>query len=441
MNDRRRFDHAVADWLDDGSDATPPEVIDAVLLAVRSTPQERDFRFPWRTSPMKHLAYAAAAVAALAVGVAALSALSPRFGIGLGPTPAATIQQSPAPSPRSEAEQIIAEGSLESFAATESGAVLTVWGTCHNFGDTDCGYAWRLGTGSHTQATGMVGRGDARVDAFAASGGGFVLTGAGQSGPDRGFLIAEDGAASPISTECHDASWPTSTEPRRLVWAAGLNFVDTVTGAVCHSGRLGGRPLARGAFTADGALWALVDNETAPDTLTIGRYDGVGWRYRDLAAVGGAWTSVLAAAGSNVVVLQAAPEPTPQQLVGLSVTTDAGATWSEVVDPEVLDSALPFSGFRSPDSQDWFSGYTSMAFAGSSVLYVADGRGDLWRSTDFTTFSHVEVPGWVSELKPTGDAVIARIGDGAGCRYPAACQLNDLVRISADGSVEPIKAR
>jgi len=75
------------------------------------------------------------------------------------------------------------------------------------------------------------------------------------------------------------------------------------------------------------------------------------------------------------------------------------------------------------------------------VLYVADGRGDLWRSTDFTTFSHVEVPGWVSELKPTGDAVIARIGDGAGCRYPAACQLNDLVRISADGSVEPIKAR
>jgi hypothetical protein len=71
-----------------------------------------------------------------------------------------------------------------------------------------------------------------------------------------------------------------------------------------------------------------------------------------------------------------------------------------------------------------------MAFAGTSVLYVADGRGDLWRSTDFTTFSQVEVPGSVSELKSADDAVIARLDDG-----------NDLVRISADGSVEPIAAR
>ena len=43
MNDKRDFDRAVDRWLDDGSDATPPHVIDGVLLAVRSTPQERDF--------------------------------------------------------------------------------------------------------------------------------------------------------------------------------------------------------------------------------------------------------------------------------------------------------------------------------------------------------------------------------------------------------------
>ena len=31
MNENRDFDRAVDQWLDDGSDATPPEVIDAVF--------------------------------------------------------------------------------------------------------------------------------------------------------------------------------------------------------------------------------------------------------------------------------------------------------------------------------------------------------------------------------------------------------------------------
>ena len=87
MNDKRDFDRAIDGWLDDGSDATPPEVINAVLLAAMSTPQERDFRISWRTSPMKRLAFAVAAVAVLAVSGTALSALIPRFGIGSDPTP------------------------------------------------------------------------------------------------------------------------------------------------------------------------------------------------------------------------------------------------------------------------------------------------------------------------------------------------------------------
>ena len=45
-------------------------------------------RISWRTSPRKRLAYAVAAVAALAVGVTALSAWL-GFGIGPRPTPAA----------------------------------------------------------------------------------------------------------------------------------------------------------------------------------------------------------------------------------------------------------------------------------------------------------------------------------------------------------------
>lgn len=397
----------------------------------RFAPPERSFERLVDRRDRKHRnKRITAGVLALFVAAAGTGALVKAFPSGLvpadddrRPSPAAVTT----PSAHSEAEQIIAEGTLASFAATESGTVLTVWDTCESQFDTDCGHAWRLGTGSQTQATGMVGHGDVHVDVNPSEEG-FVLTPAGSD--DLGFLIAQDGTASPLSKDCRDATWSTPTEPGRLFWVAGLNFVDTVAGAICGTERLGGRPLARGVFTADGTLWALVDNESDPDTLTIGRYNGAQWSYHDLAAKGGSWTSVLAAVGSNVVVLQAGPEPSHQDLIGLSVTTDDGATWSEVADPDVLERDLPFSAYESPDSQIWFSDYTSIAFAGTSALYVADGSGDLWRSTDFTTFSQVEVAGRVSDLKPTGDAVIARFDDGS-----------DLIRISADGNVEAITTR
>ena len=245
----------------------------------------------------------------------------------------------------------------------------------------------------------MVGWGDAGVDANA-FGEGFVLTPTGHHHLDRGFLIDQDGNASllHLSSDCTGVTWPTSGPPARLVWGPGMSVVDAEAGVTCDTGRLGGRLLAGdGVFTADGALWALVDNESGPKTLTIGRYDGVQWHYHDLAADAGSWTSVLAAAGSNVAVLVANSEtvPEPDRLLGLSVSTDGGTTWSEVSDPDVLKRDLPFSRYVAPSSDAWFSGYTSMAFAGTSALYVADGNGDLWRSTDFATFSRVPVPGGV----------------------------------------------
>ena len=67
------FEHAIRDWLDDGSDRTPPAAIDAVLLAVRTTPQERDLRTPRRFTFMPASTRLAAVAAIVAVaGVAAL---------------------------------------------------------------------------------------------------------------------------------------------------------------------------------------------------------------------------------------------------------------------------------------------------------------------------------------------------------------------------------
>ena len=71
MNGTHGFDRAVDEWLEDGSDATPPEVIDAVLLAVRSTPQERDFHVPWRSTTMTTYLRVAAVIALAVIGTTA----------------------------------------------------------------------------------------------------------------------------------------------------------------------------------------------------------------------------------------------------------------------------------------------------------------------------------------------------------------------------------
>lgn len=91
------FEHAVRDWLDDGSDRTPPTAIDAVLLAVKTTPQERDLRIPRRFNLMPTYTRLAAAIAIVAVlGVGAIALLPRAPGIG-GPRPSPTPSATPIP--------------------------------------------------------------------------------------------------------------------------------------------------------------------------------------------------------------------------------------------------------------------------------------------------------------------------------------------------------
>jgi len=90
MSDRL-FDRAVRDWLDDGSDRTPPAAINAVLLAVTTTPQERDLRIPRRTTQMPTYVRLAAGIAIVAVvGVGALMYIGNSPGVGGAPTPSPT---------------------------------------------------------------------------------------------------------------------------------------------------------------------------------------------------------------------------------------------------------------------------------------------------------------------------------------------------------------
>ncbi len=95
------FERAVRDWLEDGSDRTPPPAIDAVLLAVKTTPQERDLRIPRRFMLMPtymRLAAGIAVVAILGAGALALLNRGPGFGgLGSSPTPSPAPIASPVP--------------------------------------------------------------------------------------------------------------------------------------------------------------------------------------------------------------------------------------------------------------------------------------------------------------------------------------------------------
>jgi hypothetical protein len=95
----RTFERAVLDWLEDGSDRTPRPAIDAVLLAVKTTPQERALRIPRRFSAMPTNLRLAAVVAVIAVvGVGALTLNGRGPGVG-GSVPPATATPTPTDTP------------------------------------------------------------------------------------------------------------------------------------------------------------------------------------------------------------------------------------------------------------------------------------------------------------------------------------------------------
>lgn len=99
MNDDRAFERATRDWLEAGSDVTPATTIEAVLLAVRTTPQERDLRIPWRIATMSTPLRLVAAVAIVAIGGFAIASLFKALPIGLSPTPSPTGLASPTTQP------------------------------------------------------------------------------------------------------------------------------------------------------------------------------------------------------------------------------------------------------------------------------------------------------------------------------------------------------
>ena len=103
MTDDRSLERAARSWLELGPTDAPDHAVEAALLRIQTTSQERDWRvqIPWRTRPMTLSARLAAAVVAIAI-VAVGGALILRpgdSGVAASPSPPSSVPASPSPSP------------------------------------------------------------------------------------------------------------------------------------------------------------------------------------------------------------------------------------------------------------------------------------------------------------------------------------------------------
>ncbi|HKG56275.1 MAG TPA: hypothetical protein VKA85_03440 [Candidatus Limnocylindrales bacterium] len=106
MSDDRTFDRIARSWLETGPTKAPEAAVENALLAIESTPQERDLRVSWRLPTMNNMTrlVAALAIAILAVGAGVVMLRPTGATVGSGPSSApATSPPSPTVVPSSSA--------------------------------------------------------------------------------------------------------------------------------------------------------------------------------------------------------------------------------------------------------------------------------------------------------------------------------------------------
>src|SRR5689334_1891681 len=103
MTDDRSLDRAARSWLELGPTEAPDHAVEAALLRIQTTAQERDWHVPWRNRPMTMTARLVAAAIAIAVvavgGVMILRPGGPTVGGQATPPPSASVRPSPSPTP------------------------------------------------------------------------------------------------------------------------------------------------------------------------------------------------------------------------------------------------------------------------------------------------------------------------------------------------------
>jgi len=119
MTDDRSLERAARSWLETGPTQAPDRVVDAALLRIETTTQERDLRIPWRLPKMFTPARVAAAavIGVLLVGGAYLYIGKPGQPAVGGPEPSASA--APSTSPSAAASQLFDTTSLRGWIVFE----------------------------------------------------------------------------------------------------------------------------------------------------------------------------------------------------------------------------------------------------------------------------------------------------------------------------------
>jgi len=322
-------------------------------------------------------AAALAVVAVLAVAVP----VTLRGSVGHDSAPAATPApgSTTAPPPRPEAEQVIAHGLMYSFAAGPDGEVATLWTSCvHGHLARGCRVAWQLRSGRRAWS-GMAHDGDA----LSAGGAGFVVA---SFARDHGFVLQYDGTTTPLRRL---ASGGFDVGDVAVSHYSGARLVDPKLATWTHATD-GPTDPSDTAIVAGETTWA--EHANAESVELSWRGDNGPWSRHLLLGSGDVTTGPIAAGGGHVAAASATVAVDSDPLAGLSVSSNAGRTWTDLP-----ASALPFGEVD------------HLVAAGDGSLYVQTVDGGLFRSTDpgWTTYTKVREPSGLADLQALPDGSLA----------------------------------
>lgn len=442
----------LADLLRRQAEATtltaPP--LDAIMAEGKAAARRRN-----RDIGVVAMGAAAAVVAVIAIPLGVLHATgSAPAPVGpVGPsappgstTPNATQGATQDTTQNTAASRIIAAARVPyATAVTSTGEVASLWVGCQK--TTSCGTAWMLTSGART-VTGIVptNRHDNAEDEQLVDGGdGFLVVSDDSTAPSSNFVLDYGGSTTPLRRDD-----TLTTDPADPMYDGTAVYRDNGQSVWVASAKLDTwAPLVAGGSKGSSIGPGLIEGETAWVGQVVDGKPVLQWLPMD-----GSWHShpllstspyispgfhdlyvgqVAVARGGMVAATSVLAGDDRDLLVGLCVSHDGGATWTDIP-----GTSLPFvddgvaAGATPPPHAGSAVDVFDMAATMDGTLFVDAWNGRLYRSTDRTWTHFAPVAGMTDaeHLQSLGD-------DAVAVTEPAKGSVG-IARVSSNGSARTI---